>query len=207
MPVLAREFYCRDTIDVARGLLGKRLVRRSRDGLTTGRIVEVEAYLHAGDAACHASRGRTRSNKAMFGPPGHAYVYPIHARYCFNAVTQQRGLACAILIRAAEPLSGFELMQARRGCVTRLDLARGPARLCQALAIDRQLDHWDLTRGKRLWIDDQLPVSCPLAIGQSVRIGVTSAHELPLRFFLVDNPFVSGPRKLRQSSLMAGAES
>ena len=202
MPVLAREFYCRDTIDVARELLGKRLVRRSRDGVTAGKIIEVEAYLHEDDAACHASRGRTRSNKAMFGPPGRAYVYPIHSRYCFNAVTQRRGLACAILIRAAEPLAGLELMQARRGRVARLDLARGPARLCQAFAIDRQLDHWDLTRGRRLWIDDQVPQPCPLAIGQSVRIGVTSAHELPLRFFLIDHPYVSGPRKLRQSSLM-----
>ncbi len=198
MPVLPREFYCRDTMAVARDMLGKRLVRRSRGGLAVGRIVEVEAYLPENDSACHAARGRTRSNEAMFGPPGRAYVYPIHSRYCFNAVTQRRGIASAILIRAVEPLAGLELMQTRRGGVATLDLARGPARLCQAFAIDRRLDHWDLTRGRRLWIDDEAPQAGPPEIGRSVRIGVTSAHDLPLRFFLVGNPHVSGPRKLRQ---------
>ena len=164
-----------------------------------GRIVEVEAYLHVDDAACHAVRGRTTSNQAMFGPPGRAYVYPIHARYCFNTVTRQRGVPSAILVRAVEPLSGIRLMQQRRGCQVIRDLARGPARLCQAFAIDRHLDHWDLTQGCRLWLEEERQIQPPFSIGRSVRIGVTAAHDLPLRFFAVGNAFVSGPRKLKAS--------
>ncbi len=197
MSVLPREFYQRDTVDVARELLGKRLVRRSLEGMTTGRIVEVEAYLPINDPACHAARGRTRSNEAMFGPPGRAYVYPIHSRYCFNVVTQGKGTPTAVLIRAIEPLAGIELMRRRRGRQDRSELARGPGRLCQAFAIDRQLDHWDLVRGERLWIDDELSGSTTLDVGQSKRIGVTSAHDLPLRFFETNSPWVSGPRRLQ----------
>ncbi len=199
MSVLARDFYSRETTLVARDLLGKLLLRRARDGVTVGRIVEVEAYLHVDDAACHAVRGRTTSNQAMFGPPGRAYVYPIHARYCFNTVTRQRGVPSAILVRAVEPLSGIRLMEQRRGCQVIRDLARGPARLCQAFAIDRHLDHWDLTQGRRLWLEEERQIQPPFSIGRSVRIGVTAAHDLPLRFFAVGNAFVSGPRKLKAS--------
>ncbi len=132
----------------------------------------------------------------MFDSPGRAYVYPIHSRYCFNTVTEDRGVPAAILVRAVEPLMGVELMRMRRGGVATRDLARGPARLCQAFAIDRRLDRWDLTCGQRLWIDDEMGSPRFMEIGQSVRIGVTSAHELPYRFFVRDNPFVSGPRSL-----------
>lgn len=196
MSVLTRAFYDRETTVVARELLGTRLVRRTRAGTTAGRIVEVEAYLEESDAACHATRGRTRGNAAMFGPPGRAYVYPIHSRYCFNAVTRARGQAAAVLIRAVEPTAGIPLMQQRRGCEMILDLARGPARLCQAFAIDRRLDHWDLTSGTRLWIEEDVMAKSDLPVRTSVRIGVTAAHDMPLRYFLVGNPFVSGPRKL-----------
>ena len=178
MPVLTSEFYRRDTTRVAQDLLGKRLVRRTREGTSSGRIVEVEAYLPEDDPACHGARGRTRTNAAMFGPAGRAYVYPIHSRYCFNTVTQPSGQGCAVLIRAIEPLEGIGLMQQRRGCTALADLARGPARLCQALAIDRRLDHWDLTRGHRLWIDDRCDC-CDWMAGISVRIGVTSGQHLP----------------------------
>lgn len=198
--MLLPEFYHRDTVQVARGLLGKLLVRQSREGITSGRIVEVEAYLPEGDPASHASRGRTPSNRAMFGPPGRAYVYPIHSRYCLNAVTMQRGVGSAVLIRAVEPLAGIALMQRRRKRESLFELARGPARLCEAFAIDRRLDHWDLTHGCRLWIcrepgtgrtDDE--------IGQSVRIGVTAARHLPLRYFLKHSPYVSGSRQSRRT--------
>jgi DNA-3-methyladenine glycosylase len=196
--VLPPEFYRRETAHVARDLLGKLLVRHSRRGTTSGRIVEVEAYLHENDPACHASRGCTPSNRAMFGPPGRAYVYPIHSRYCLNAVTMQRGMACAVLIRAVEPLAGVELMRQRRQRESLLELARGPARLCEAFAVDRRLDHWDLTRGSRLWIgqgpDAELSDE---EIGQSARIGVTAAHHLPLRFFVRHSPYVSGSRRGR----------
>ena len=191
--MLTPEFYGRDTTCVARDLLGKLLVRSSREGVTSGRIVEVEAYLHEDDPACHAARGCTPSNRAMFGPPGRAYVYPIHSRYCLNAVTMERGVASAVLIRAVEPLEGVALMQRRRQRESLFELARGPARLCEAFAVDRRLDHWDLTRGQRLWIcqgpDARLHDE---EIGQSVRIGVTAAHHLPLRYFVKRSPYVSG---------------
>lgn len=195
MGVLPKAFYCRDPVTVARKLLGKRLVRRTLHGLASGRIVEVEAYLAESDAACHAARGVTRSNRAMFGPPGRAYVYPIHSRHCFNAVTQASGTPSAVLIRAIEPLEGITLMQRRRGRHRLLDLTRGPARLCEALAIDRRLDHWDLTLGRRLWIeDDSMGGGEVQEIRQSRRVGVTSAHDLALRFYASRSPFVSGGR-------------
>jgi DNA-3-methyladenine glycosylase len=204
MAVLSEAFYARDPILVAQQLLGKRLVRRSREGTTAGRIVEVEAYLSKADLACHAARGRTRSNAAMFGPAGRAYVYPIHSRYCFNTVTETHGVPSAVLIRAVEPLEGLRLMEHRRRRGKVAELARGPARLCEAFAIDRRLDHWDLTRGNRLWIDDTLPALSEALISRSVRIGVTAAHENPLRFFVAGNSHVSGPQRLNRSG--AGAD-
>lgn len=194
-----RSFYDRFVVDVARELLGQVLVRESPDGRTTGRIVEVEAYLAEGDPASHAFRGRTRRNASMFGPPGHAYVYAIHARWCLNVVTQPEGVPSAVLIRAVEPCEGIELMQHRRGTTVTRDLARGPARLCEAFAIDRALDAVDLTRAETLWI---AAASRDLAdesrIMTSPRIGVSSAVDRPLRFFLADNPFVSKPRAGRR---------
>jgi DNA-3-methyladenine glycosylase len=194
--VLPRRFYARDSVQVARDLLGNILVRRTRNGLTSGRIVEVEAYLPEQDPACHAWRGRTRSNSAMFGPPGRAYVYPIHSRYCLNTVTMRRGEGSAVLIRAVEPIDGTAIMQSRRRGAPLRELARGPARLCEAFAVDRRLDHWDLTRARRLWICRGPGTPLPAdQIAQSVRIGVTAAHDLPLRYFVKHNRYVSGPRR------------
>jgi len=196
LPALPREFYLRDPALVARELLGKLLLRETSAGLCGGRIVEVEAYLSARDPACHASRGQTRRNAAMFGPPGHAYVYMIHARWCLNAVTEPAGTPSAVLIRAIEPMLGVELMQQRRGIDILRDLTRGPARLCEALAVDRTYDGWDLTAGQELWIaDDREPSIRPLRIAKSGRIGLSSAQRRLLRFFVVDNPYVSGRTK------------
>ncbi|MEO8494433.1 MAG: DNA-3-methyladenine glycosylase, partial [Planctomycetota bacterium] len=166
-----------------------------------GRIVETEAYLACEDSASHSFRGRTRKNATMFGPPGCAYVYPIHSRYCMNAVTEARGIASAVLIRALEPLAGIDLMQQRRGTDNLLDLCRGPARLCEALAVDRSLDGWNMTRGGRLWIaNDNSAESRAIRITTSARIGVTFAHAAPLRFFIDGSPFVSGPKRLHQTN-------
>lgn len=190
---LSRDFYNRHPATVARELVGKRLLRETSAGLCGGRIVEVEAYLSSRDPACHAHRGMTRKNAAMFGPPGHAYVYMIHARWCLNAVTEREGLGSAVLIRAIEPLDGIELIQQRRRTENVRDLARGPARLCEALAIDRTYNHWDLTRGQELWIaDDPSLNGRPPAITRSGRIGISSAQRRLLRFYLTENRYVSG---------------
>ena len=202
MGLLTRDFYERDPVEVARELIGKHLVRNTPHGLCGGAIVETEAYLAADDPASHSFRGKTRKNTTMFGRAGLLYVYPIHGRYCLNAVTESRGIASAVLIRAVLPLQGIELMQQRRPC-SLLDLARGPARLCEAFAVDRRLDGWDLTRGTRIWVEqaDETEVS-DQQIAMSPRIGVTSGHGLELRFFLKDSPYVSGPRKVGRAHLL-----
>lgn len=197
--VIPRDFFDRDVVAVARELLGKLLVRRTREGTCVGRIVETEAYLAQNDPACHGHRGPTKRNASMFGPPGFAYVYPIHSRYCLNAVTEAVGHASAVLVRAVEPVTGIELMQHRRGTDRLLDLCRGPARLCEALAVDRALDGWDLTRGERIWLaNDPAPFASTLRLAKSMRIGVTSAQTAELRFFAHGSPYVSGPRYLHR---------
>lgn len=194
---MERGFYDRDALVVAQETLGKLLVRESAEGTTTGRIVEVEAYLSQGDVANHAHRGKTRRNASMFGPPGRAYVYSIHARYCLNAVTEAEGTASAVLIRAVEPIEGIELMQERRRTLILRDLARGPARLCEAFGIDRSLDGWDLTRGQSLWLaDGQADGRPPERIVATPRIGISSGQDLLLRLCDADSSFVSGPRRL-----------
>lgn len=194
--LLPTSFYDRETAVVARELLGKRLVRMTKHGVTTGRIVETEAYLASNDPACHAAKGRNRKNAPMFGPPGLAYVYVIHARFCFNVVTLSSAHPSAVLIRAVEPLAGAALMQKRRNRTNQRDLARGPGRLCEAFAIDRELNHYDLSKRGKIWIDDRLsnPVF-PGDIGVSPRIGVTSGENLLLRFYYANCRFVSGPQK------------
>ncbi len=195
---LPREFYDRDPAAVATALLGKILVRRCNRATVSGRIVETEAYLAESDAACHAARGRTRKNASMFGPPGRAYVYPIHARYCFNVVTEPAGVASAVLVRAVEPLAGIPLMQQRRMRDRLTELASGPAKLCQALDIDCGLDGWDMTLGRSFWIEaDGDTDQNPFETGRSARIGVTSAHDLALRFYVKGSEFVSGSKRLR----------
>lgn len=192
-PPLARDFYDRDVTTVARGLLGMGLFRRTRAGVTIGRIVEVEAYLAAGDPACHAARGKTRKNASMFGLPGRAYVYAIHSRWCLNAVTEPRGTPSAVLIRAVEPLTGQSLMASRRGTDRERDLARGPGRLCEAMDINRSLDGWNLAAGRRLWIAPLSSEPPAEPIVSTTRVGVTSAHDLPLRFLIAGSAFVSKP--------------
>lgn len=199
MKPLPRDFYDRSTEQVARDLLGKQLVRDDGQGLRRGRIVEVEAYLSRGDTACHAARGRNRKNASMFGEPGIAYVYAIHAKWCLNVVTEPVDVPCAVLIRAIEPLEGESIMRERRGVTKDVDVTRGPARLCQALDVARSFDGWDLTRGESLWIarDAEFDADA-VEIGVSSRIGVSSAAELPLRFFIRDVAYVSGPKWLNR---------
>ncbi|HZD41380.1 MAG TPA: DNA-3-methyladenine glycosylase, partial [Terriglobales bacterium] len=142
---IPHSFYERATVEVARELLGKFLVREHPDGITVGRIIETEAYVGPQDKACHASRGRTPRTEVMFGPAGHAYVYFVYGfHHMLNIVTEPVGFPAAVLIRAVEPLEGIALMKRRRQTEEPRNLASGPGKLCEAFAIDRTLNGTDL---------------------------------------------------------------
>jgi DNA-3-methyladenine glycosylase len=179
-------------------LLGKLLVRETKAGLVAGRIVETEAYGERIDLASHARAGLTRRTAVMHGPVGHAYVYLVYGmHHCFNVVARDSGASAgAVLIRALEPVVGIELMRARRGRTADPDrrLCAGPARLTQALAIDRALDGHDLTLGTEVWLAEgsRQPTE---TVAAGSRIGVGYAGEewagLPWRFWLAGNRSVS----------------
>lgn len=188
---LARAFYDRPTDLVARELLGKALLRRLDGQWAGGWIVETEAYLPAGDLASHSARGKTPSNAAMFGPPGTLYVYPIHAKYCMNAVTETEGSGCAVLIRAIEPVWGIDRMQENRGTDDLRRLSRGPAMLCQALRIDRSFDTVDLLTSKQIMIADR-PLDETSRVTATTRIGISKSKDSILRYFIDGSWFVSG---------------
>jgi DNA-3-methyladenine glycosylase len=183
MKKLPREFYNRETTAVARSLLGLHLVHRSQNIERIGKIVEVEAYLGEHDFASHSSKGLTKRTAVMFGQPGFAYVYLIYGMYhCFNVVTESAGVGAAVLIRALEPMLNIT------------DRASGPGLLCKAMKIDRQLNAHDLL-SDNLFITDQ-DTELPHHIVETPRIGVHYAKEwadIPLRFYIKGNPFVSKP--------------
>ncbi len=182
-----------DTVALARFLLGTLLVTESASGRAVGRVLETEAY-GPGDAASHAICGRTSRNASMFLRRGHAYVYLIYGTsYCLNVSSERAGFGAAVLLRAAEPLSGCTLMQERRGCTDTRLLCRGPGRLAQAFAITRREDGVDLCGTGPLWLAAGRP---PDSIGTSVRIGLTKEAHRPLRFFDPTSSLISGPRIL-----------
>jgi DNA-3-methyladenine glycosylase len=199
---LAREFYTRDPRDVSRGLLGKVLVRRQTRKLLAARIVEVEAYLGEGDPASHSFGGRTARNAALFGPPGHSYVYFIYGNhYCFNVSCLPDGQAGGVLFRALEPLLGIEEMARARDISINKPadlrkLTSGPGRLAEAMDITRERDNdKDLTSRKSdLWIADD--GYRPKSVAVTPRIGITKAADRPLRYLIAGNGFVSGPKLL-----------
>lgn len=183
-----------DTASLARYLIGKIVVRELPQGIVSGRIVETEAYI-IGDAAGHAYRGMTPRNRSLFLERGHAYVYLAYGiSYMLNVSSETAGIGAGVLIRALEPLQGIAIMQKNRGVERLRDLARGPGRLAQALRIDHRLDGLDLCKEGPLWLarGDRKPSD----IGQSMRIGISKDADRPLRFYLYDNPFVSGPKSL-----------
>lgn len=189
--VLSRQFYNRPTQEVALDLLGKILCRDVNGKIYKGRVVEVEAYLGKKDLACHTSKGKTERNQIMFGPPGHAYVYFIYGMYhCLNTVTEKEGNPCAVLIRALEPIDFYANGENAGFCVPSTN---GPAKLCREFKIDRCLNGWDLTIGKKLWIERGENIS-PNNIQKTKRIGVDYAGKWKnklLRFYIKDNAFVS----------------
>jgi DNA-3-methyladenine glycosylase len=172
---------------MARDLLGKVLAHNGSAGI----IVETEAYLANDDGASHFSRGVTPRTRVIFGPPGHAYVYFVYGMYdCFNVVCSPDGVGGAVLIRALEPLRGIDAMRRRRPNARRdEDLANGPGKLTRALGIGIAHNGVDLTKGP---VTIHQPERAePFEIAVSPRIGIQKSAELPLRFFIRGNRYVS----------------
>ena len=196
---LTQDFYEQPTTELARNLLGKVIVRQLDDGQTlAGIVVEVEAYLPVDDPASHSFRGPGRKNASMFEPAGTLYVYPIHAKFCLNVVSDAKGQGAAVLIRAVQPIAGLGSMRELRGLINLNEsltrLTAGPARLCQALSVDRTLDGENLLSSSRLWFETEPPVVSAQSwtVRASPRIGISQAAEKPLRWFIDGHQFVSG---------------
>lgn len=176
---LSRTYFNRPTVEVARSLLGKFLLRENGAGTMAARIVEVEAYVGPEDRACHASRGRTQRTDVMFGSAGVSYVYLIYGmHHCFNIVTEEDGYPAAVLVRAVE-----------LDC----ELIDGPGRVCRRLNIDRSLNRLDLTRGEKLWLEDRGGIVRKASIGRYPRIGVDYAGEWATKLwrFRLEQPELS----------------
>ena len=215
MPI-SRDFFARHAVEVAPDLLGCVLEHQTTDGLVAVELTEVEAYEGQSDPASHAYRGKTPRNAVMFGPPGHAYVYFTYGmHFCVNMVCLgEEGSASAVLLRAGAVIAGEDLARARRtrgaASVASRDLARGPARLCQALDIDRSLDGADVctadsplrvcagagnpARSGNLLAPGDDPPGTPRRIATGPRVGVSSAAEIPWRFWYEGEPTVSAYR-------------
>ncbi len=177
---LPRSFFDRPTLDVAKELLGKFLVRDLGESMLMTRIVDVEAYIGQNDLACHASKGRTKRTEVMFGPAGFTYVYLIYGMYdLLNIVTEGIDLPAAVLIR------GIEVMDQQKNAIsTRIN---GPGRVTRFLQVDRELNKWDTTTGQTLWIEDRGDRISRPSIQTSTRIGVQYAGKWarkPWRFYL-----------------------
>jgi DNA-3-methyladenine glycosylase len=174
-------FYARETLLVARDLLGMHLVHVGPAGRQVGRIVETEAYKGPRDLAAHSARGRTKRTEVMFGPPGHAYVYFIYGFWnCLNVVTAAAGVPHAVLLRALEPIEGIDAT------------THGPGLLCRAMHIDRDLNGASLLGGQ-LWIEKPAAYRPP-RVARSARIGVDYAGDWalkPWRYFDRESPYVS----------------
>lgn len=191
---LERDFYTRDTLIVAKELLGKLLVRNSPEGIVKGKIVEVEAYVGSIDKACHAYNDlRSKRTEIMYKNGGHAYVFMIYGMYsCMNVVTNKENLGEAVLIRALEPIDGIELMKKRRNTEKTKNLTNGPGKLCKALDITKELSGTDLC-SNTLYIEDYETISEENIIS-SKRINIEYAEEAKdflWRFTIKDNPFIS----------------
>ncbi len=184
---IERQFFTAPTLTVASSLLGLTLVRHSPLGVRAGIIVETEAYTE-NDPACHANRGKTPRNAAMFGPAGTAYVYLIYGmHYCFNVVTGKEGIGEAVLIRALEPIKGVPQMEEARGTRDAKLLCAGPGRLCQALGITTS-DNGISLLGETIFLNRGKK---PQSIVTASRIGISAGQDLPYRFYIAGNKFVS----------------
>lgn len=188
---LKKEFYLRKTEIVAKELLGKKLVYGNKAAI----IVETEAYIPENDPANHAARGKTMRNEAMHEAGGILYVYKIYGiHYCSNVVTESSGMGCAVLLRAAMPVSGIDEMKHNRNTDKIENLCKGPGNLAKAFGFNHELNFAALDSDE-LFIADDGEIRQSEIIADK-RIGISKAVELPLRFYLANNPYVSG-KKIR----------
>ncbi len=198
MKKLPMEFYTRPTLEVARDLIGKVLVYNSDGARVSARLVEVEAYIGRDDPACHAAVGRTERNAVMFGPGGFGYIYFIYGMYyCLNVVTENEGFPAAVLIRAAEPQDGEDILRMRYRADHKNLLTNGPGKLCKAFGLTREQNGLDLT-GPTLYLED-----CdyrPGKIMRTERIGIKVGRDKLWRFYEDGSRFVSATGK--KSSLL-----
>lgn len=190
---LEKEFYLRDTVKVAKDLLGKIIIRKFGNKFAAVKIVETEAYIGDHDPACHAFGRVTKRNSVIYGPEGRAYVYFIYGSYfCFNAVCGEEGVGNAILIRAGEPVEGIDILRKFRSNLKNdIELTNGPSKLCMAMNIDLSLNSAEITdANSKIFIaeNDLLKKS---EIVTSKRIGLNKGVEFPYRFFIKGNPFVT----------------
>jgi len=205
---LTQSFFQQPTLKVAENLLGKFLIVQ-RDGTpralraeqspydgkrVAGKIVETEAYIGEDDLACHASKGRTNRSEILYCKAGTVYVYLVYGMYyCLNIVTERENFPSAVLIRAIEPIEGIDLMKKRRKTNILRNLASGPGKLCMAFGINKKLNGENVF-GKDIWIEDRGEDESPKNIISAPRVGVDYAKHcknLPWRFYIRDNPFVS----------------
>ncbi|MDD5362553.1 MAG: DNA-3-methyladenine glycosylase [Ignavibacteria bacterium] len=188
---IGRDFYLQDTLTVSKKLLGKYLVRKFRNIYLAGKIVETEAYLGDTDPACHAFGRITPRNQTLYEEGGIAYVYFIYGNYyCFNVVTEKKGIGAAVLIRALEPVSGISIMKLNRNKIKNdADLTNGPAKLCLSLNIDKKFNGADLT-GKEIFIAGGVNKEKTTAV-VTKRIGIVKGADLPYRFFIKGNPYIT----------------
>jgi DNA-3-methyladenine glycosylase len=192
------EFFFKDTITVAKQLLGKHIIKKERNNYISGIIVETEAYLGDNDPACHAYRRITARNSVMFEDGGKIYVYFIYGNnHCFNIVTERKGTGSAVLIRAVEPCTGLNLMKKRRAKLKNdHDLTNGPAKFCLTFGIDRRHNGMELNRGKFFIADNAAEE--PVKAVVTKRIGIKEGADYPYRFYIKNNPFVSNHRLNRE---------
>jgi len=185
---LDRNFYSRNTETVAKELLGKTLVHRTKEGICKGKIVETEAYFGDGDPASHAYRKKTKRNFLMFEIPGKSYVYFCYGNHwLFNIVAKESKVPGAVLIRALEPLEGIEIMKKRRGTDKIKELTNGPGKLTKALGMEREQNGIDLI-GDTLFLEDS---NENFEIVKAKRIGISKGKSKLLRFYIKNNEFVS----------------
>jgi DNA-3-methyladenine glycosylase len=222
LPLLDSAFFNRDPRQVARALLGKLLIRKTRGGILAGRIVETEAYLGKGDEAAHSAAGRTARNSVLFGPPGHAYVYYIYGNhYCLNVSCLPDGVPGGVLFRALEPVAGIQQMAkarrimwggthssvpAERSSTTTAEkselknislfkkISSGPGRLSEALQVTRKRDNGKSLISARSDLQIVDDGYRVRRVTVTPRIGIVKSAEEPLRYFIAGNPFVSGQR-------------